>query len=328
MDKFAVSVIVPIYNVENYLRDCLVSLEKQTLNNIEVILVNDGSTDESEKVAKEFVERNDNFFLVNRDNGGLSAARNTGLDLASGEYIYFLDSDDFISDNALEMLYNKAKLYDLDQIRFSAYIFEDGTNDYQWVGNSQSGYKYTGDYPDIMTGVDFYKYSIKKKNYYPSSCLIFTKKDVINNNNLRFLEGILHEDNLFNFELTIKCAKVSLINEPLYYRRYRKGSIMTSGNMLERIKSLCISSEQADAFIDSNIEIKDIIGRWQITILIYLMLDCWGKMTLEQQNSLECREYFSKVKYLIKKYKIKNFSIYLFYFNKSFYRFFKNVTRR
>ena len=156
MDLIRVSVIVPIYNVKAYLKECLDSLERQTLNGIEVIMVNDGSTDGSELIAAEYSERNPNFRLLNRENGGLSAARNTGLESAQGKYVYFLDSDDFLADNAMELLYSKAESEDLDQVRFSAYIFEDGTKDYKWVRDTdRTGYKFYGSYPDVMTGPDF-----------------------------------------------------------------------------------------------------------------------------------------------------------------------------
>ncbi len=94
LNRIKVSVIVPIYNVKDYLADCLDSLERQTIDSIEVIMVNDGSTDGSEVIAATYSDRNSNFKLVNRDNGGLSAARNTGLEYVTGEYVYFLDGDD------------------------------------------------------------------------------------------------------------------------------------------------------------------------------------------------------------------------------------------
>lgn len=134
MDKISASIIVPIYNVEKYLAECLDSLERQTLDDIEIIMVNDGSTDNSGDIAKTYAAQNENFCLINRENGGLSAARNSGLDVARGEYVYFLDSDDFLADDAIEKLYKKAKAENLDQLRFVAYTFEDGTKNYLWTG--------------------------------------------------------------------------------------------------------------------------------------------------------------------------------------------------
>ena len=150
MEKIAVSVIVPIYNVAPWLEDCLTSLEKQTLKNIEVILVNDGSTDGSREIAARYAQRNGNFTLIDRENGGLSAARNTGLDRARGEYVYFLDSDDYLVENALEILYTKASQENLDVLIFSAYTFTDGCEDFRW----DREYRYTGDYSGVYRGID------------------------------------------------------------------------------------------------------------------------------------------------------------------------------
>ncbi len=319
-----VSVIVPVYNVEKYLRECLESLERQTQDNIEVILVNDGSTDCSEEIAKEFAERNHNFHLINRSNGGLSAARNTGLDLAQGEYIYFLDSDDFLADNAIEKLYKKSKEEDLDQLRFVAYTFEDGTKNFKWTKDELvEGYKYSGDYPSVMKGTEFYRRIITYNDYYPSCCLIFTRRNVIQKNNLKFLEGILHEDNLFNFQLTSLCDRVALLHEPLYYRRFRTGSITMGDNWIERNKAMCISAEEADRFIDIHQDIKDVYGSWQIDFFIKTMFQQWEKMTRDDQESKESNEYFKRVKPLIKKYDIGGTSIKLFYVSHSVYRIYR-----
>ena len=103
-----ISVIVPIYNVQKYLRKCLNSLVKQTFKDIEIIAVNDGSTDDSEEILKEYVEKFDNFFYYNKENGGLSDARNFGLKHANGRYVAFVDSDDYVDRTMYEKMYNKA----------------------------------------------------------------------------------------------------------------------------------------------------------------------------------------------------------------------------
>ena len=326
MDNVIVSVIVPIYNVFNYLRECLESLEKQTQKGIEVILVNDGSIDGSIKIAQEFVEKNRNFLLINREHRGPSAARNSGLDVAKGKYVYFLDSDDYLAADAIEKLYRKCNEENLDQLRFEAYTFEDGTKDFKWTREGvRSGYKYLGEYPSIMNGMDFYRKSLDNNDYFPSCCLIFTRRDVIEKNNLRFYEGILHEDNLFNFQLTSLCDRVALLHEPLYFRRYRTGSIMMVNNWLPRNRAMCISAEQADKFINAHQEIKDVYGRWQISFFVNTMLYQWEQMNQKDQESEESKEYFSRIRPLIKKYKIGGLSLRLFYFNPSLYKFYRWV---
>ena len=296
MEKIAVSVIVPIYNVAPWLEDCLTSLEKQTLKNIEVILVNDGSTDGSREIAARYAQRNGNFTLVDRENGGLSAARNTGLDRARGEYVYFLDSDDYLSENALEILYTKASGENLDVLKFSAYTFTDGCEDVQWTDE----YRYSGNYPEVMLGTDalakFFEYS----DVSPSSCLIFTRRETIENNALRFCEGIIHEDNLFHYQLMMVSQRTAVCNQPLYYRRVRAGSIMSAPNWRKRHSSWCTIVKETDAFLGEHWT-ERANDRYLISF-IYMMLDNWDAMPPEMKTSAEIREYLKVIEPILKKH--------------------------
>ena len=327
MGKALVSIIVPIYNVEKYLEECLSSLERQTFNEIEIILVNDGSTDCSGTIAKSYVNKDVKFRLIERNNGGLSAARNSGLDVATGEYILFVDSDDFLPDDAIEKLYYEAKPEKLDQLRFAAYTFKDGTRDYVWNHDSEEGgYMYLGDYPEVLSGMEFYQRAIENRDYYPSCCLIFTKRSVIENNHLRFLRGILHEDNLFNFQLTTLCDRVAVLNKPLYYRRYRAGSITQEQNWIDKYKAMCISAEITDKFIDTHPQLKGDIGNWQVLFFLSMMMNNWERMTIEEQESQESRAYLERVRRLVYKYGGSN-SMKLFYISRPLYRMYKRGTK-
>ena len=126
LDLTKVSVIVPVYNVEDYLRECLDSLINQSLDDIEIICVNDGSTDSSMEILKEY-EDNPKIRIYSQDNAGLSAARNTGLEHVNGQYIYFIDSDDILCENALERLYETAEEKSLDMVIFKIINFDDET---------------------------------------------------------------------------------------------------------------------------------------------------------------------------------------------------------
>ena len=114
MKKF--SVVVPCYNVERYLPQCIESLCKQTLVDIEIILVDDGSPDNSGKICDEWAEKDDRIKVIHKANGGVSAARNDGMAAATGEYIIFCDSDDWLPENALESLYNEGKRTNADVV--------------------------------------------------------------------------------------------------------------------------------------------------------------------------------------------------------------------
>ena len=121
-----VSVIIPVYNVEKYLRECLDSVVTQDLDDIEIICINDGSTDGSAGILSEYATQYEKLFILDKENSGLSAARNSGLSVAKGKYILFLDSDDFLADSsAVSRLYDKAEHDSLDQLFFDAtVIFE------------------------------------------------------------------------------------------------------------------------------------------------------------------------------------------------------------
>ncbi len=109
-----ISIIVPVYNVENYLKKCLDSIVNQTFKDIEIILINDGSTDNSLNICKEYAKKDHRIRLINKPNGGLSSARNVGIDLSTGEYLGFVDSDDWIALNMYEKLYNLCKIFNAD----------------------------------------------------------------------------------------------------------------------------------------------------------------------------------------------------------------------
>ena len=111
-----ISVVVPVYNVEDYIEECLESIEKQSFSSYEVILVDDGSKDSSVRIAQGYVDRLNNWKLVHKENGGLSSARNAGIAEAMGEYICFVDSDDFLAQDYLQKLYEAAMLYQADLV--------------------------------------------------------------------------------------------------------------------------------------------------------------------------------------------------------------------
>lgn len=234
-EKIKVSVIVPIYNVEQYLAECLDSLEKQTLKENEVILVIDGSTDSSEQIAGTYVDRNDNFRLILQENRGIGGARNTGLEIARGEYVYFLDSDDFVEENALEVLYSKACQDNLDVLFFGARTFVDGENEFKWPCR----YSYKKDYETVVSGEKLLENLMKNRDLCNPNCgMFFSKLSLYSDGHLRFREKLLYEDNLFYPELICSAGKSAVINIPLMNRRYRDTSVtMSSDNSEDKLRS-------------------------------------------------------------------------------------------
>lgn len=311
MEQIGVSVIVPIYNVRLWLSECLNSLERQTLKNFEVIMVNDGSTDGSEQIAKEYAEKNSIFKYFERINGGLSAARNTGISKANGKYIYFLDSDDYLVDNALEMLYSKAEVNALDIIMFSSYVFEDGSSEMIW---DNAGFKYKGDYKGVFIGQRLQKMFFENSDVLPSCCMIFINRNVIDTNNLLFEENIIHEDNLFHFEVLSLSERAEVMNIPLYCRRIRSGSITQVVDYINRSRSMYISALRADEFIESHEELDRSVYINQIAFFASMQMVYWNDMSEEIRRSSEFLQYVKGTKVIAKKYGFgKKLSIFLFY---------------
>ena len=128
-EKIKVSIVVPVYNVENYVARCINSLMNQTLRNIEIILVDDGSTDSSGKMCDEFAKRDERIRVIHKENGGLGYARNSGMEIAKGEFIGFVDSDDYVDTRMFEALFGYACKYDADYVRCEHIIVDDEGNE-------------------------------------------------------------------------------------------------------------------------------------------------------------------------------------------------------
>lgn len=223
MDNQAlISVIIPVYNVEEYLRECIDSVLNQTFYDFEVILVNDGSTDSSGEICDEYVEKDERVTVIHQKNGGLSVARNTGLSEANGKYVYFLDSDDYISGNALKTLLDIAENDDSDIVFFDAVSFAD-TEDFTVSQNYIRKNKYLTD-----NGYNVFTSLTQAKEFHSAVPLLFIGRDFLIESGIKFVPGILYEDMVFTYQLFYKAKTVSQCSRALYHRRYRKDSIMTS----------------------------------------------------------------------------------------------------
>lgn len=218
-----VSVIVPVYNVEDYLNECIDSLINQTLDDIEIICVDDGSTDSSAEILRGYED--ERIKIITHENGGLSVARNTGLEHVSGEYIYFIDSDDILCENALEIMYNTSQEKSLDMLIFKLINFDDDTKE-----------KFSSPYYDMeflkeSVGDDVFSHSDVAEYVFDIAVTIqskFFRKDLIGD--LRFIEGYIFEDNPFFIETFFKAKRVYFLDEYLYLKRLRLESITSTHN--------------------------------------------------------------------------------------------------
>lgn len=237
-----VSVIVPIYNVENYLEKCLASIVDQTYENLEVILVNDGSTDNSLEICNKYVEKN-NWKLINKANGGLSSARNAGLNQMTGDYVFFVDSDDWLERTIIENL-----VYNLENE--CADIAECGI---YWIYENKS----VQDCEKETQIMDKYEtlqaYLLQTKKVHSAVWNKLYKRYIFDN--LRFAEGRLHEDGFFMYQALYKIKKYVLCNfSGYYYRQNRKGSIMSVTVKPKNILDVTDMMEARNNFFNKNKE--------------------------------------------------------------------------
>ncbi len=229
----SVSVIIPVYNVESYLGECLDSVLRQTLRDIEIICVDDGSTDGSPKILSEYAARDSRIKIITQPNAGLGAARNSGMDVATGKYLYFLDSDDWIIDNALETCFGICERDDLDQVVFGCEV--QATADASH-GVDEAVVRLKGAYYRIdetmcgrvAEGTSLLSELLSRRRFFASVPLRFMRRDAIRASSLRFPEKLIHEDEYFTPLSLILSRRAEIVGEKLYCRRLRQDSIETS----------------------------------------------------------------------------------------------------
>lgn len=232
MKQSLVSIIVPCYNLEKYIKKCLLSLTSQTYNNIEILVINDGGKDNSEKIVAEFAKNDNRIILINKKNGGVSTARNTGLEYAKGKYISFIDGDDYVSDKFIETLVNGLESYNCDLscikphkvMENKDYLFKNNIIEKPVFFEGKDGLI------QMISGVKF-DICVWNKLY---------KKELIAN--LKFDEQIRYgEDYLFNYYYFKKVNRVAFFKTPQHAYVQREGSLVNSkfnNNKLTTIKGL------------------------------------------------------------------------------------------
>ena len=241
MSSIRISIIIPIYNVAPYIADCLRSVLAQTYSLLEVILVNDATPDDSMTQAAPWIEKLQARFEVkvlnHTSNRGLSAARNTGMEAATGDWIYFLDSDDEITPNCIELLVAKAAEHpDVDfviggiKLTGSTKTFPLKCNSYV-VGNENILHDYTT-----------YKWYVMAVNR-------LCKKKYLQQNKLFFKEGLLHEDELYSFQMATKTQAMAVVHEETYIYKVRTTGSITAQYKLKNFEDLLYISKEKFTYI-------------------------------------------------------------------------------
>lgn len=247
-----ISVIIPIYNVEQYLKRCVDSVLSQTYTNLEIWLVDDGSTDGCGGICDEYAEKDERIRVIHKENGGLSNARNTALDRMNGEYVTFVDSDDFIRNDMIEELLRILSEYDADMAICG---FESGKNDF-FRNNRKSDYT-------INIWKDDTKFDClfddKYRNFIACACGKLYKAFIFEG--IRYPEGKIHEDEFTIHYIIEKCKKIVTVDGVLYYHFERQGSITKSNYSLRSLDAV-EAMEDRYRFFEQN-------GNDRLTVLCY-----------------------------------------------------------
>ena len=215
IDNRMVSVIIPAYNVEQYVERCVYSVTKQTYRNLEIILVDDGSTDCTGIICDKLAKEDNRISVIHKTNGGLSDARNAGIDVSRGEYISFVDSDDYIASDMLEHMMNAMCETDISMVVVGFWKQSGDAREYcgpttERIVSSEEALK------DIYIGHEIY----------PASWNKLYRRALFNNN--RFAVGMINEDSEIITKLLMECNRVALVSKPLYIYMIREGSITQS----------------------------------------------------------------------------------------------------
>lgn len=294
-----ISVIVPVYNTALYLRSCLDSLKEQSLQNIEIICVNDGSTDDSLHILQRYVNDDYRFVIISQDNAGQSVARNTGVKFAKGKYLYFCDSDDMIKSTALEKLYAKAEAEKADMVFFNSDVI---FSNEELQNNNKSYltyYERKNDYKGILRGKELMKAMLDNKEYLQSPCLNIVNNEFFKNNELWFPTGIIHEDNLYMFKAMFNADKVSYMPDKLYIRRIRQDSTVTRRKTFAHVYGYFYCALEILNFLKHNTIFQaDIILIENILNIIKLnAYNIFKKLPAEEQNIVTVLSVYEQIQF-------------------------------
>lgn len=304
-----VSVVIPIYNVENYLRQCVDSVLNQSFRDIEIILVNDGSTDSCASICDEYFLKDRRIKVIHKSNGGLSDARNVGLQSASGRYIVFLDSDDYWQKiEGLHILVDNALKYNPDVLLFQAQKWNEYNNsfiaDVDFDVSEING-KNTS---------DVVKYLISSQTYSMSACTKLLNREFMINNKIVFEKGLLGEDLDWFMSLIDKNPQIYSVKENFYIYRWRSDSITQSIGLQNLIDGLYIIKKWTSKIaVNNNYYMGIIAYAYVVQILLYWRLDSKKRNVVKEelQNLAYLLEYDVNIKIKITKLVYKLFGLSL-----------------
>ena len=296
-----ISVIVPIFNVENYLHVCINSILKQSYQNFEIICIDDASTDSSLKILEYFSQKDSRIKILKNDyNKGPGYSRNRGLDIANGKYISFLDGDDWFSQNTLEILIKKIEQDNLDVLLFKNMVY--------YEQSQKFGFEeyYTMEFMNKFKNQVFNHWDLDKTKLFDMSNAPWNKfylKSFLDDNNIRFPnENLIHEDNPFFYKVITSAKRTSIIDKFLHNRRRRPGSITTLNN--ERIfDNIDVMYKILDVFFE-DMELYEYYKKEVLTYIFSVFIGKYNRI----EKKLK-REFYRKVQEAYKVY-IQKYDLY------------------
>jgi len=280
------SIIIPVYNTSSYLEECVDSVFNQTQKEIEVIAINDGSTDDSLQVLLNLKIKYPELIVVSQENQGLGYTRNLGISMAQGKYIYFLDSDDYILPDTIQKCYKLASSHDLDMVFFDAYNFLNNVERGAILQNPDDRKFIIKERKEVFSGTYFLeKYA--KIIYEPSCCFIYFSMKFLKKNRLNFLKRVYFEDNEFYCKAMNYADRIMYIPEMFYQRRCRKESITGSSFNLQKAQDILYVINKIFELKNTNeksawTSIKEIIRK----LLFFLAEQCKNNDLYRKDNKL------------------------------------------
>lgn len=234
---------MPVYNTAEFVEEAILSITAQTLTDIEIIVINDGSTDNSLQVIHELLAKDNRIKVYTQENKGPGATRNRGLDLAQGEYVYFMDSDDLLDKNALLECYEKCQNDDLDFVFFDADTFGEPS-----MHLNENFHRTHLLAEDVESGISRLEFFFANSGYECPPWLNFINRSYLKKAGLKFNPDTIHDDELFTFLLYMNAARVGYLPKTYFKRRYRANSIMTSGFTKKSLDGYMIVLEELNAY--------------------------------------------------------------------------------
>lgn len=280
-----ISVIVPIYNVEEYICQCIDSIIAQTYVNLEIILVDDGSTDASGLICDSYIDRDKRVKVIHKENGGLSDARNTGFQASNGEYILFFDSDDYVDTRIVEIMAGELEDSKYDCVACEYHTFTDKLILERNYKNIQKK-KYTGKnlllelYTGQLTQIGFVAWN---KLY---------KRELFEKHNIEYPKGRIYEDTYTTYKLIYFSNEICVLNIPLYFYRIRKGSIMNSS----------VSLKKCQDGMEGDLSSVDFFKSVNDNVLFELALSNFYRSAIITYNQLKNENNYECIEYLRGKY--------------------------